>query len=107
MPKVAELIGKKDFRAARKWCEKNNVKIHRDSSGPFVYINDFNLVYDYPLIAELKRKYKENWIEAYSLYNNNELFKSVDFKSDIVKAKKSNTVQNGSFAEKFRNKFGP
>ncbi len=75
---VAELINRKDVRAVRTWCEKNQVKIYKDWAGEYVIKNDFDLAYDMPLILNLKAKYGDEWQLIYEAYNKDELYKMLD-----------------------------
>jgi hypothetical protein len=80
LKKVAELINRKDERSVRRWCNKNNLVIYKDSSGHFVYQNDFDLAYDLPIILSLKTQYGDDWSEFYEKYTSNMLHKSIVFK---------------------------
>jgi hypothetical protein len=95
---MSKLINKKDKRAIRKWCKINNLEIFNDSSGDFVYKNDFDLAYDMPLINNLKKKYGETWHDYYEAYKNNELHKHLFFTND---SKKKNYSPKGNISQKF------
>jgi Rps23 Pro-64 3,4-dihydroxylase Tpa1-like proline 4-hydroxylase len=75
---IASLINRKDIRASKKWCNKNFVTIHSDSSGHFVYKNEFSLAYDMPLINKLKAEHGDSWEIIYEAYKNNTLHKMLD-----------------------------
>ena len=75
---IARLINRKDIRTVKKWCKQNHLKIQKDSSGEFLYKNDFDLAFDMPLINELKLKYGDNWEDYYHAYKNDELHKMLD-----------------------------
>ena len=51
------LINRKDKRSVRSWCLKNHLQTYKDSSGEFVMKEDFELVYNLPLIKNLKSNY--------------------------------------------------
>ena len=72
----------------------------KDSSGEFVYENDFDLAYDSPLILKLKAKYKDGWYDYYQAYNKDELLKMLDFGTD-AKNVKSDYIPKGKFAARF------
>lgn len=96
---IAKQINKKDVRTAKKWCSKNFLKIHKDSSGEFAYQNDFDLAYDMPLINELKLKYGEHWQDYYLSYNRDELYKMLDLNQSRSKGK-TGYVPKGKLSSK-------
>ena len=75
---VAELINRVDSRPVQTWCKKYNVQIYDDSTGKFVYQNDFDLAYDLPLIKQLKEKHGDKWEDVYDLYKNDNLHKLIE-----------------------------
>jgi hypothetical protein len=75
---IGEFIGRSDIRTIRKWCKKNNLFIHKDSTGEFVINSEFELVYNMPLIIRLKEKYKDAWQEYFEAYEKDELMKMLD-----------------------------
>lgn len=81
------LINRKDTRSARNWCSKNNVTIHKDCSGEFVYKTDFELAYDMPLIKDLKKRYRDNWKECYVLFKNGKAYEALEFNTDSARSK--------------------
>lgn len=78
LSEVCSLINRKDIRSVHTWCEKNQLKIYKDSSGEFVYENDLYLVSDMPLIKDLKFKYGDDWLVFYKAYKNDELYTMLD-----------------------------
>lgn len=101
--KIGELIDRTDKRTIRKWCKKNHLIIFKDSSGEFVYKNDFDIAYDNPLILKLKEKYQSSWYDYYQAYNKDELLKMLDFGTD-AKNVKSDYVPKGKFAARINRK---
>ncbi len=79
---IARLINRKDARPARTWCEKNNVKVYKDSTGEFVYRSDFELANDMQLIINLKLVYGKDWLLYYEAHLKGELYKLLQFRSD-------------------------
>jgi hypothetical protein len=95
---MLKLINRKDIRTAKKWCKDNHLKIHKDSSGEFTFLNDFDLAFDMPLIKDLKLKHGDNWEEYYHAYNKNELYKMIDSTKSVEK--KSGYVPKGKLSKK-------
>jgi hypothetical protein len=98
LSEVAKLINKRDNRTAKKWCEKNHLEIYKDSSGDFVFQNDFDLAFDMPLIKDLKLKYGNDWQNYYHAYNKDELYKMLDLNK--VEKQKVGYVPRGKIALK-------
>ena len=80
-------INRKSSETIKRWCYESNVFIHKDCSGEFVYVNDFELAYDMPLILRLKKIHGENWRKVYDAYLKNELPNLIAFKEDVNKYK--------------------
>lgn len=95
---ISELINKKDKRSIRKWCKKNNLEIFNDSSGDFVFKNDFDLAYDLPLIIKLKKEHGKTWNDYYEVYKNNELHNHLFFTND---SKQNNYSPKGKISKKY------
>jgi hypothetical protein len=91
---IGELIHRKDKRSIRRWCTKNHLQMFKDSSGEFVYSNDFDLAYDSPLILKLKAKYKDGWMDYYEAYNKDELLKMLAI-TTISTSSKSSYIPKG------------
>mgnify|MGYP000193257749 CR=1 FL=1 len=85
LSEIARLINRKDARPARTWCEKNNVKVYKDSTGEFVYRSDFELANDMQLIINLKLVYGKDWLLYYEAHLKGELYKLLEFSSDKAK----------------------
>jgi len=98
LKEIPKLINRKDIRTARKWCKKNHLKIHKDSSGEFAFLNDFDLAFDMPLINDLKLKHGDNWKDYYHVYNKNELHKMIDSTKSVEK--KAGYVPKGKLSKK-------
>lgn len=96
---IAKQINKKDNRTAKKWCKKNFLKIHKDSSGEFAYQYDFDLAFDLPLINDLKLMHGNNWEDYYHAYNKNELHKILD-SPQSTKVGKTSYVPKGKLSSK-------
>ena len=79
---IAKLINRNDARPAKKWCEKNNVKVYKDSTGEFVYRSEFELANDMQLIINLKLVYGKDWEQYYEAHLNGLLYKLLEFRSD-------------------------
>jgi hypothetical protein len=94
---IGELIGRKDLRSIRRWCNKNHLQIYKDYSGEFVIENDLELAFEKPLILKLKEKYGNAWIDYYQAYKKNELINMLEFGCDI-KNVKSDYIPKGQFA---------
>ena len=100
---IGELIHRTDKRTISRWCKKNHLQMFKDSSGEFVYENDFDLAYDSPLILKLKAKYRDGWIDYYEAYNKDELFKMLEM-STVSTRSKSSYIPKGKITSKFLNK---
>lgn len=99
LSEITDLINRKDIRTVKKWCEKNHLKIYKDSSGEFVLQNDFDLAYDMPLIKDLKLKHGDNWKDYYHAYNKDELYKMLDA-PESKKVEKTVYVPKGKLSKK-------
>ncbi|SDX60234.1 hypothetical protein [Flavobacterium degerlachei] len=82
---ITKQINKKDIRTARKWCKGNFLKVYKDSSGEFAYQYEFDLVFNMPLIKDLKLKHGDNWEDFYHAYKKNELHKMIDSTKSVEK----------------------
>ena len=100
---IGKLINRKDSRSVERWCKQNHLNIYKDSSGRFTYKNDFDLIYDMPLIHELKKKYKDGWKDYYEKYNKDDLISLIDSESES-KSKKSNYQPKGKISKKISKK---
>jgi hypothetical protein len=96
---LSSLINRKDKRSVRSWCLKNHLVVFKDDSGGFVMKQEFELVYNMPLILSLKAKYGEFWMDYYKLYENDELYKILDFPL-LNKVKKTGYVPKGKLSSK-------
>lgn len=101
--RIGELIDRTDKRSIRNWCNLNHLDLYKDSSGEFVYQNDFDIAYDAPLILKLKEKYNNAWIDYYQAYNKDELLKMLNFGTD-AKNVKSDYIPKGKFAASINRK---
>lgn len=79
---IAKLINRKDARPAKTWCEKNNVKVYKDSTGEFVYRSEFELANDMQLIINLKLVYGKDWEQYYEAHLKGTLYMLLEFSSD-------------------------
>lgn len=92
--KLLDYLGYSDIRAARKWCNKNNVFIMKHGKSEFVYETDFKVVWERPFINKLKTRFGDNWKSVYKLYSDgnipalNMLIQSTPF----VSQKKGNKI---------------
>lgn len=75
---LSSLINRKDKRSIRVWCRKNQLQIYKDSSGEFVNENEFDLVYNLPIIKKLQQKYGDYWQVYYEAYKEGSLYKVLD-----------------------------
>jgi hypothetical protein len=92
-------INRLDIRSIRAWCKKNYLTIYKDSSGEFVYSNDFELSYDRPLILGLKSKYGNAWLDYYQAYKKDELFVLLGFTNE-TRSEKSNYIPKGEITSR-------
>ena len=100
---IGEKIERKDKRTIKDWCKLNHLKVFKDSSGDFVYMNDFDLAYDMPLILELQARYGEGWADYYSYYNKDELIKILQFHNES-RGEKSSYIPKGKITSKILKK---
>ncbi|RAR72545.1 hypothetical protein [Flavobacterium aciduliphilum] len=82
LDEMAGLINRKDNRPTKTWCQKNNVKVYKDTTGEFVYRSEFELANDMPLILDLKLVHGKDWEQYYEEHLKGTLYKLLDFKSD-------------------------
>ena len=82
LDEMARLINRKDTRPARAWCQKNNVKVHKDTTGEFVYRSEFELANDMPLILDLKLVHGKDWEQYYEAHLKGTLYTLLHFSSD-------------------------
>lgn len=99
LSEMAKLINRKDIRTVKRWCKKNHLKVYKDSSGEFAFLNDFDLVFDRLLIDDLKLLYGNNWEEYYHAYNKNELYKILDSPKS-TKVQKTGYIPKGKLSSK-------
>ncbi len=59
----------KDLRTARKWCERNGVKLIKQGKLEFAFEINFKEVFEKPFINNLKLKFGKDWESAYRLYS--------------------------------------
>jgi hypothetical protein len=78
LKEITGLLNRKDVRSVRKWCNKNQISIHKDISGEFVYESDFELAYNLPMINQLKSTYGDDWQSVYEAHQNNSLYTMLD-----------------------------
>lgn len=97
LKELSFLINRKDKRSVRSWCSKNHLQVYKDSSGEFVMKEEFELAYNMPLIMNLKAKYGESWMEYYKLYENGELYKTLEVSEY---SKKSSYIPRGKLTSK-------
>ena len=86
LDEIARLINRKDTRPARTWCKKNNVKVHKDTTGEFVYRSEFELANDMPMILNLKSEYGKDWELYYEAHLKGELYKILELSSNKPKS---------------------
>lgn len=67
------LLNRKDIRSIRKWCNKHQVSIYKDTTGEFVYESEFELAYNLPLIIQLKSTHGDEWEQVYEAHQNKTL----------------------------------
>jgi len=65
----ANLLGRKDPRSIRKWCDRNNVLIVDDGTNSFVNQADFEIAYNKPITEILKKQHPDDWEQHYRYYN--------------------------------------
>ncbi|KAF2512103.1 hypothetical protein EYY60_07595 [Flavobacterium zhairuonense] len=99
LSEMTKLINRKDIRTVKRWCKKNHLKVYKDSSGEFAFLNDFDLVFDRLLIDDLKLLYGDNWEEYYHAYNKNQLHKILDSRQ-LKKVEKIGYVPKGKLSSK-------
>ena len=92
-------LNRKDLRSVVKWCKKNGVTIHKDSTGEFVIKCEFDLAYDKPLILDLQAKHGKEWQVMYEAYISNELHKFLDTESK-TRETKPRYIPKGSIESK-------
>jgi hypothetical protein len=61
MSEIAERISLKDPEAAKRWCQANEVLIHKFSKKSFVYQFDFEYAMGKPFVLALIRKQPNHW----------------------------------------------
>jgi len=93
---IGSLINKKDARTIKKWCKTNQLDLYTDSSGIFAYKQEFDIVYDLPLIKRLKVVYGDKWDAMYKVYKDGELHKLIDMEP----VKKARYIPQGNIAKK-------
>ena len=77
MNEVIKKIDRRDIRSGITWCKNNNVTVHNDTNGKFVYSGQFRYAYELPLINDLVKRYKEDWKRMYELTVNNDLYTTI------------------------------
>ena len=98
-----KLINRSDIRSVRRWCRTNRVDVIKDLSGEYVIEQDFDLAYNTPLIAKLKKAHGNEWQKVYPYYINGELYKLTDIKSK-VEVKPSRYIPKGSISASMQSK---
>ena len=96
---ISPYINRTDKRTIRNWCGKNYLHVYKDSSGEFVMKADFELVYNMPLIKNLKQKHGDDWKEYFEAYNCGELYKILDFNANASKTQ-TGYVPKGNLSKK-------
>lgn len=95
---LSSLINRRDKRSIRKWCEKSQLKVYKDCSGEFVLETEFEFIYNKPLIDNLKKKYRENWLEYFNTYTKGELHLMLDTTEKKITP---NYKPKGNISQKF------
>lgn len=67
---IKERIGVADVRTAQKWCEENDIKIHRMHKKKFIYNIDLDYALEMTYIKSLQEKYPDNFKELYEAMKN-------------------------------------
>ena len=62
---VSSKIKKKDLDSTRKWLEKREIPIYKDSKPHYVYEVDVDCEIDKTRVRTLRNKYPNNWEEIY------------------------------------------
>ena len=62
---VSSKIKKKDLDATRKWLEKREIPIYKDSKPHYVYEVDVDCEIDKTRVRTLRNKYPNNWEQVY------------------------------------------
>ena len=62
---VGPKIKKKDTEAIKKWLEKKNITIYKETKTHFVYEIDVDCEIDKIRVRDLRNKYPNNWKEIY------------------------------------------
>ena len=96
---ISSFINRKDKRTIRDWCSKNHLHVYKDSSGEFVMKGEFELIYNMPLIKNLKQKHGDNWIEYYEAYNKGELHKLLNLNANAGKTQ-TGYIPKGNLSKK-------
>jgi hypothetical protein len=76
MSEVANRISLKDSEAAKRWCQSNDITVHKFSKKDFVYEFDLEYTLTKPFVHDLKGKHPNHWqdilkdvLECDALYN--------------------------------------
>ena len=96
---ISSFINRKDKRTIRDWCSKNHLHVYKDSSGEFVMKAEFELIYNMPLIKNLKQKHGDNWMEYYEAYNKGELHKLLNLNANAGE-NKTGYIPKGNLSKK-------
>lgn len=97
LSEIGPLIGRRDNRSIKKWCRSNALLIYKDSSGEFLYHSEFVVVYEAPLINQLKKQHGSGWLEVYKSYKNNTLHEFVISPKEQMN-RKNRYIPKGSIA---------
>ena len=108
--KVMQKLGYSDLRAARDWCNENNVQIIKHGKTEFVIEANFLEAYELPFINNLKKKYGNDWQDVYRLYNEGNipalnLLCQVRNESTRLQSKTKSSQKNDSIYESYLKKF--
>ena len=61
MARVAERIRLKDMEATKRWCDANEVRVHKFGKRYFVYEFDLEYAIGKPLVTALIEKHPDQW----------------------------------------------
>lgn len=67
---IAEVLGYRDVRSAKKFCRENNLKIFCVKNTHIQYVTkaEFEFAREKDIIHYLKEKFREDWLNAYQQY---------------------------------------
>lgn len=79
---VKERIGVNDVRTAQKWCEENNITIHKMHKKKLIYNVDLENALELNYISGLKKKHPDNYKELYEASKEKDYLKIYEIQND-------------------------